>query len=255
VPEERRVAFAGRRRWSTIERELRRTGGSLIAGVDEVGRGSLAGPVVACAVVMPPEARALRGVDDSKLLTAKAREKLARMIRERALGVGLGAASAREIDRINIYQASVVAMRRALSRLPVLPHHVLVDGRPLRTLGIPHTAVIDGDDRCFNIACASIVAKVIRDRLMVKLARRHPLYAWERNCGYATRSHIEGLAMSGPSIHHRQSFLVKALLERDQLRLAFDSPNTADEFAELLEDFPRIPSIELGNPPGELPSA
>lgn len=219
MAEARRLACAGRLRWSTIERDLRRNGGQLIAGVDEVGRGSLAGPVVACAVVMPPESRALRGVDDSKLLTARARQRLARLIRDRALTVGVGAASAREIDRVNIFQASVVAMRRALSRLQLTPDHVLVDGRQLRTLGTPHIGIIDGDDRCYNIACASIIAKVTRDRLMMSLARRHPAYAWERNCGYATRSHIAGLAAHGPSAHHRRSFLVKALVSDDQLPL------------------------------------
>jgi ribonuclease HII len=168
---------------------------------------------------MPPDTRAMRGVDDSKLLTARARERLARLIRARALALGVGAASSREIDRINIFQASVLAMRRALSRLAVRPDHVLVDGRQLRTLGTPHIGVIDGDDRCYNIACASIIAKVTRDRLMVSLARRHPSYAWERNCGYATRSHIAGLAEHGPSAHHRRSFLVKALQVDDQIPL------------------------------------
>ena len=109
-----------RARWTTIERELRRTGGALIAGVDEVGRGSLAGPVVACAIVMPPDSRALRGVDDSKMLTPLARERLVTQIIERAVSLGIGAASAREIDRINIYHASTLAMRRALARLKVL---------------------------------------------------------------------------------------------------------------------------------------
>ena len=163
-----------RTRWTTIERELRSTGGALIAGVDEVGRGSLAGPVVACAIVMPPDARALRGVDDSKALTPLARERLVIQIIERAISLGLGAASAREIDRINIYHASTLAMRRALARLKVAPDHVLIDGRPIRALGVAHRGIVDGDDKCFSIACASIVAKVTRDRLMASLARRHP---------------------------------------------------------------------------------
>lgn len=250
MAEERRQAFAGRLRWSTIERDLRRAGGQLIAGVDEVGRGSLAGPVVACAVVMPPDSRALRGVDDSKLLTAKARERLARLIRARALALGVGAASAREIDRINIFQASVLAMRRALARLSLRPHHVLVDGRQLRTLGTAHIGIIDGDDRCYNIACASIIAKVTRDRLMTSLARRHPPYAWERNCGYATRSHIAGLAEHGPSVHHRRSFLVKALHVDDQIPLELEHDATeADRFVTL------APVISSGEHVLELPSA
>jgi ribonuclease HII len=201
-----------RARWTTIERDLRRTGGALIAGVDEVGRGSLAGPVVACAIVMPADSRALRGVDDSKALTAAARERLVSQIMQRAVSLGLGAASAREIDRINIYHASTLAMKRALSRLRVSPDHVLIDGRPIRSLGVAHHGVVDGDDKCFSIACASIVAKVTRDRLMASLARRHPHYAWDRNCGYATRRHIDALQSHGSCAHHRQSFVVKALI-------------------------------------------
>ena len=135
-------------RWSTIERDLRMQHGPLLAGVDEVGRGPLAGPVVACAVVMPSERRAMPGVNDSKQLSAKKRESLIGKIRDRALAIGIGAASVREIDRFNILQASVLAMRRALGRLPVSPDHVVVDGRALRTLDVPHTAVIHGDARC-----------------------------------------------------------------------------------------------------------
>ena len=201
-----------RARWTTIERDLRRTGGALIAGVDEVGRGSLAGPVVACAIVMPPDSRALRGVDDSKALTGAARERLVSQIMQRAVSLGLGAASAREIDRVNIYHASTLAMKRALSRLRVAPDHVLIDGRPIRSLGVEHRGIVDGDDKCFSIACASIVAKVTRDRLMASLARRHPHYAWDHNCGYATRRHIDALQSHGSCAHHRQSFVVKALV-------------------------------------------
>ncbi|HSU92978.1 MAG TPA: ribonuclease HII [Gemmatimonadaceae bacterium] len=201
-----------RARWTTIERDLRRTGGTLIAGVDEVGRGSLAGPVVACAIVMPPDSRALRGVDDSKALSIPARERLVSQIMERAVSLGLGAASAREIDRLNIYHASTLAMQRALSRLRVSPDHVLIDGRPIRSLGVAHHGIVDGDDKCFSIACASIVAKVTRDRLMASLARRHPHYAWDHNCGYATRRHIDALQSHGSCAHHRRSFVVKALL-------------------------------------------
>jgi ribonuclease HII len=201
-----------RTRWTTIERDLRRAGGALIAGVDEVGRGSLAGPVVACAIVMPPDTRALRGVDDSKALTSQARERLVSQIMQRAVSLGLGAASAREIDRVNIYHASTLAMKRALSRLRVSPDHVLIDGRSIRALGVEHHGIVDGDDKCFSIACASIVAKVTRDRLMASLARRHPHYAWDHNCGYATRRHIDALQSHGSCAHHRQSFVVKALV-------------------------------------------
>src|SRR5512147_632908 len=166
MAERRRSGRAARRRWSDIERETRKERGPLIAGVDEVGRGPLAGPVVACAVIMPPDSRAIRGVDDSKALTAAQRSKLAKVIFERALTIGVGAASVREIDRLNIYHASTLAMRRAIGRLAVKPDHVLIDGKAIRTLTIEHTAVVHGDARCFSIACASIVAKVTRDRLM-----------------------------------------------------------------------------------------
>src|SRR4026207_26226 len=135
----------GRKRWSGIERELRATHGPLLAGVDEVGRGPLAGPVVACAVIMPPDMRAIPGVDDSKKLSAEQRVRLAVKIRERALDWALGAASVSEIERLNIWHASVLAMRRALKRLNVEPNHVLIDGKRMRTLPIPHTAVVHGD--------------------------------------------------------------------------------------------------------------
>ena len=194
-------------RWSGIERELRRSGVLLIAGVDEVGRGSLAGPVVASAVIMPPGVPALRGVDDSKRLTRKERERLCIRIRERAVAFAVGAASVREIDTLNIFNASVLAMRRALNRLTVHPDHVLVDGRRLRSLGVDHTAVIDGDAKCFNVACASIVAKVTRDRLMTRLATRYPDFAWGSNCGYGTADHVRGLTRRGPTVHHRRLFV------------------------------------------------
>src|SRR5438067_5851687 len=193
-------------RWTTIERELRREKGPLLAGVDEVGRGPIAGPVVACAVIMPPDTRAIAGVDDSKRLTHDQRVRLAAKIRERAIAFALGAASVREIDRINIYQASVLAMRRALGRLSVTPDHVVIDGRSMRTLPIPHTAVVHGDARCFSIACASILAKVTRDLLMTRLGRRYPQYIWDHNAGYTTREHVRGLTSYGITPHHRRSF-------------------------------------------------
>jgi ribonuclease HII len=195
-----------RKRWTTIERDLRAAKGPLLAGVDEVGRGPIAGPVVACAVIMPPENRAIAGVDDSKRLTHLQRVRLAGKIRERAVSFALGAASVREIERINIYQASALAMQRALGRLKVAPHHVVIDGRAMRTLPVPHTAVVHGDARCFSIACASILAKVTRDLLMTRLARRYPHYIWEHNAGYTTREHVAGLTAHGITPHHRKSF-------------------------------------------------
>ncbi|HKW09352.1 MAG TPA: ribonuclease HII [Gemmatimonadaceae bacterium] len=208
---------ARRDRWSTIERDLRQTVGPLIAGIDEVGRGPLAGPVVACAVIMPPQERVIRGVDDSKVLSADARAELALKIRARALTIGVGAASVREIDRLNIFHAAVLAMRRALGRLTLRPDHVIVDGRAIRSLGTPHTAVIDGDACCYSIACASIIAKVTRDRVMHALAARYPVYRWERNVGYSTAAHFAGISAHGVTPHHRRSFLPVS-----QLGLPFD---------------------------------
>jgi ribonuclease HII len=192
---------------------------TLIAGVDEVGRGPLAGPVVACAAIMPPSPvrRAIAGVDDSKKLASSERERLAVRIRQEALALAIGAASVREIDRYNIYHASVRAMRRALARLPLRPDHVLVDGLPIKSLGVPHTAVVDGDARCYAIACASIVAKVVRDDLMRRLASRYPAYGWEHNAGYATPEHIAVVDSAGGTPHHRVSFRVR------QLELALES--------------------------------
>lgn len=220
------------RRWSTLEQELRASRGPLLAGVDEVGRGPLAGPVVACAVIMPPDARSIAGVDDSKRLSCEQRVRLAAKIRERALAIGVGAASVREIDRVNIYHATVLAMARALGRLPVTPDHVIVDGKPLRTLAVPHTAVVGGDARCYSIACASIVAKVTRDRLMRALARRHPHYHWESNVGYGTPDHHAGLAAHGITPHHRRSFSPVQLA----LALTVAPPAEAPALAQALQD-------------------
>ncbi|MES2180217.1 MAG: ribonuclease HII [Gemmatimonadota bacterium] len=214
-------------RWSGIERDLRARRGPLLAGVDEVGRGPLAGPVVACAVVMPSDARAIRGVDDSKALNAAERERLAVRIRERALCFAVGAASVREIDRLNIYHASSLAIRRAVRRLSITPDHVVIDGNPIRTLGIEHTAVVGGDARCHSIACASIIAKVTRDRLMRALALRHPHYKWESNAGYGTREHQAGLASHGMTRHHRISFGPVAQLTFDLSAHDADAPALA----------------------------
>jgi ribonuclease HII len=223
-------------RWSTIERDLRTQHGPLIAGVDEVGRGPLAGPVVACAVVMPPERRAMPGINDSKQLTAKKREQLAVRILANAVGIGIGAASVREIDRFNILQASVLAMRRALRRLPVAPNHVVVDGRALRTLEIVHTAVIHGDARCYSIACASIVAKITRDRVMRALATRYPGYLWDENVGYATVAHLRGIAERGITPHHRRSFLPVRQLSLDFGSHDAEAIIDADQLAQLIAE-------------------
>jgi ribonuclease HII len=193
-------------RWSAIERSLRAEGAALIAGVDEVGRGPLAGPVVACAVVMPPGKRAISGVDDSKALSPGERERLAILIRRDALAVALGAASVREIGTLNIYHATVLAIRRALTRLVIAPDAVLIDGKPIRSLEIAHRAVVRGDARCYSVACASIVAKVTRDRLMSSLSVRYPVYDWAQNAGYGTPKHLAALRAIGLTPHHRSLF-------------------------------------------------
>jgi ribonuclease HII len=179
----------------------------LIAGVDEVGRGPLAGPVVACAIIMPPLERGIRGVTDSKQLEREERERLVPLILAKAIACGVGAASVREVESCNIYHATVRAMRRALGRLAVVPQNVLLDGRRVATLGWEHQAIVGGDARCYSIACASIVAKVTRDRLMRTLALRYPGYGWETNVGYGTPEHYEGLERLGPTRHHRVTFL------------------------------------------------
>ena len=185
---------------------------ALLVGVDEAGRGPLAGPVVAAAVVFPPGCRAVRGLRDSKILLPRVRRVLALRIRERALAFGVGAASSHEIDRLNIRVASALAMRRAicaLLRCPSLaarPHRILIDGLPLPEVGYPHDALVDGDARCQSIAAAAILAKTVRDRLMERLATRHPGYGWHTNMGYGTEEHHEGLQALGPTCHHRRTF-------------------------------------------------
>jgi ribonuclease HII len=177
-----------------------------IAGVDEVGRGPLAGPVVAAAVILPPET-CIPEVTDSKQMRAECRERMIEQILGCAVAVAVGAASVREIDRLNIRVATALAMRRAVEHLRVVPDHLLVDGLPVPELGRErHTAIIEGDRLSHCIACASVVAKVVRDRLMIRLARRYPVFGWERNKGYATREHLDCLARSGPTPHHRASF-------------------------------------------------
>jgi ribonuclease HII len=189
----------------TTERRYWRAGFQHIAGVDEAGCGSLAGPVVAAAVILPVEG-GIKGAVDSKLLSAARREELAAAIYGSAVAVGVGAASAREVERLNVRRASGLAMERALRQLPVLPDTVLVDGRPQHCLG-DHLAIVKGDRKCHSIACAAIVAKVVRDRLMGRLARVYPGYGWERNAGYGTPDHRAGLARLGPTPHHRRTFL------------------------------------------------
>ncbi len=192
----------------TLEREgaLWAQGHKAVAGVDEVGRGPLAGPVVAAAVVFAPGQLLIEGLRDSKAMTALARARVAEAIRACAIGCSLGAASVKEIDRLNIKRATALAMRRAITNLPFNPDHILVDGNPLPDLGMVHEAVVGGDRESQSIAAAAVVAKCTRDRLMRQLASRYPAFGWEDNKGYGTRDHIDVLDSEGPTPHHRRSF-------------------------------------------------
>lgn len=174
----------------------------IVAGVDEAGRGPLAGPVVAAAVILDSP---LEGIRDSKLLRPEARACLAEALKEVAR-IGVGAASVAEIDRLNVLQASLLAMRRAVLRLRVVPDLVLVDGNQVPDMTCPCAAVVCGDRDVPAIGAASIVAKVVRDRLMTRLAVRHPAYGWQNNVGYPTQVHREALRRFGVSPHHRRSF-------------------------------------------------
>ncbi len=187
------------------EAELHARGHARVAGVDEVGRGPLAGPVVAAAVVLDPR-RIPPGLGDSKRMSAPARERAAAALRESAQW-GLGAASVEEIEALNILGATHLAMRRALANLPRPADAALIDGNQLpRDLGVPALGIVRGDALCLSIAAASVLAKVWRDQLMVALAQQHPGYGWERNKGYGSKSHMAALQRLGPTPWHRRSF-------------------------------------------------
>lgn len=190
-----------------FERVLWRSGVRAIAGVDEAGTGPLAGPVVAAAVVFAPGTE-LAGVDDSKKLDAEQRERLARDIRRVAAGVGVGLADVGEIDRLNVYRAALLAMRRAVEALPSAPEHVLVDARTIPDLPQPQNAFCKGDGINFSIAAASIIAKTHRDGLMVELGRVYPEYGFARHKGYGTAEHQRAIRQHGPCAIHRASFPV-----------------------------------------------
>jgi ribonuclease HII len=191
----------------------------LVVGVDEVGRGPLAGPVVAAAVVFPPGFKRIHGIRDSKILPGDRREALALLIRTRAIRLGVGAASCREIDRVNIRVASALAMRRAVRAALraadslALSYVIIIDGLPLPELGYAHEALVDGDALCYSVAAASIVAKTVRDRLMRCLASRYPGYGWHTNVGYSTQEHLSGISTIGVTRHHRLSFAPMAQRE------------------------------------------
>ena len=199
---------------SDFERHFHALGFVHIAGVDEAGRGPLAGPVVAAAVVFPPGTE-IAGVDDSKKLRPEKREELYDEIIRVALGYGIGMADHETIDRINILNATFAAMHNALEQLPFRPDHVLVDGNRFLTVDYNFTTIVGGDARCFSIAAASILAKVWRDRLMVKLDGEYPGYGFARHKGYGTPQHLRALRELGPCPVHRQSFLRSILLREE----------------------------------------
>lgn len=189
-----------------LETELRLQGIELVAGVDEAGRGCLAGPVVAAAVVLPMDAD-IPGLDDSKVLSEEKRDALFPVIREQALAIGLGQCIPAEIDDLNILWAAMEAMRRAIEDLAVTPHFVLVDGdREIPGCSFPQQTVVGGDGRSLSVAAASVIAKVTRDRLMARLDLEFPQYGFVSHKGYATSAHYTALATHGPSPHHRRSF-------------------------------------------------
>lgn len=177
-----------------------------VTGVDEVGRGCLAGPVVAAAVIVGPAHNMIAGVNDSKKIPKKKREKLADQIRESVSGYAIGVASVSEIDQLNIRNATHLAMRRALRNVDPVDY-ALIDGLDP---GVPelgaYRAIQKGDQRCYSIACASIIAKVLRDQIMLTLSAEYPNYGWDTNAGYGTKAHLEGLMSFGATPHHRRSF-------------------------------------------------
>lgn len=179
--------------------------GGNVAGVDEVGRGPWAGPVVAAAVILPTRFD-LPGINDSKKLSAVKRDQLYEVLITQTEW-GVGEASVEEIDRMNILEASMLAMRRAVAALPVTPDHALIDGnRCPKGLPCPARPLVKGDAISLSIAAASIIAKVTRDRMMAELARTYAHYGWDRNAGYGTKAHQDGLASHGVTAHHRRSF-------------------------------------------------
>jgi ribonuclease HII len=195
------------------ERRLWRAGAQAVAGVDEAGVGPMAGPVVAAAVIFAPESH-IKGVHDSKQLTPERREALIDRILGGALAVGVGIAEVEEIDRMNIYWATMRASARALEAMGRAPDHVLVDGREIPRLPFPQTRIVGGDRKSFCIAAASIVAKVTRDRMMQEYEARYPGYGFAQHKGYCTADHMAALNLLGPSPIHRRSYApVRALAQ------------------------------------------
>ena len=192
----------------SFEKKLWNDNINFVAGIDEAGRGPLAGPVVASAVVFPKEIL-LDGINDSKKLSEKKREELFEQIFENAISVGVGIVSHEEIDALNILNATFEAMKRAVKKLSVQPQHLLIDGNRFSESEIPFTTIVKGDAKCFSIAAASIIAKVTRDKIMKELHQQFPHYGFAKHKGYPTKSHVEAIQKFGLSEFHRRSFVVK----------------------------------------------
>ena len=192
--------------WLEYENEAKNKGFKFVCGVDEAGRGPLAGPVFAAAVILPDNC-IIEGVNDSKKISEKKREMLFDVIKEKALAYSIASASEKEIDEINILNATYLAMQRAVSSLNINSDYALIDGNRLPQLSIPAQCIVKGDAKSESIACASILAKVSRDRYMLEMAEKYPQYQFEKHKGYGTKLHYEMLDEFGPSDIHRQSFL------------------------------------------------
>lgn len=186
------------------ENNLYKEGVTLIAGVDEVGRGPLIGPVVACACILPVNFYH-KDIKDSKKLSEKKREEMYKIIKENALAIGLGIVSEKVIDEINIYEATKIAMKEAIENLNITPEHVLIDAMKLE-LNIPSTSIIKGDAKSESIAAASIIAKVTRDHMLDEMDKEYPMYDLKNNKGYGTKKHLEALQIYGPCKYHRVSY-------------------------------------------------
>lgn len=196
--------------WLEFEKEAINKGCKAVCGVDEAGRGPLAGPVCAAAVILP-ENTIIEGVNDSKKLTEKKREALFDVIKEQALAFSIAFATVEEIEELNILNATMLAMKRAVEGLPVKADYAMIDGNRLPDLSIDSEFIIKGDARSMSIACASILAKVSRDRLLYQYAQEYPQYHFDKHKGYGTKLHVEAIKEYGPCPYHRQSFLKKIL--------------------------------------------
>lgn len=196
--------------WLEFENKAYVQGYTFVCGVDEAGRGPLAGPVCAAAVILPPNI-IIDGVNDSKKLSEKKREALYDVIKEKSLAYSIEFASVDEIENINILNATMLAMKRAVEGLKIKPDYVMVDGNRLPDLDIQSECIVKGDAKSMSIACASILAKVTRDRLLYEYAKEYPQYSFDKHKGYGTKVHIEALKNYGPCKYHRLSFLTKIL--------------------------------------------